>query len=161
MLVLLVLLLILAGCGGSSSPRHEVAASCKRQRTTIASVGPIESLAHAQRALRRTIALETHALDDLRPAEKLPGVRALRARFRIALADARRFDASIEHVDPTQSMTPLKVGPVGARLAVDRATRLARATCRLAARSFLEPVSNEKRATQRTRAARVDSETSS
>jgi hypothetical protein len=123
---------ILAGCGGSSSPRDQIAASCKRQRTTIALVGPIESLAHAKRALRKTIALEADALDDLRPAEKVVGVAALRARLRIALADARRFEASIEHVDPTQSMTPLKVGPVGARLAVDRATRLARATCRLA-----------------------------
>lgn len=95
-------------------------------------MGPIESLAHAERALRKTIALEADALDDLRPAEKLPRVAALRDRFRIALADARRFDASIEDVDPTQSMAPLKVGPVGARLAVDRAARLARATCRLA-----------------------------
>jgi hypothetical protein len=124
---------ILAGCGGSSSARDEIAASCKRQRTTIASVGPIESLAHAKRALRKTIALEADALDDLRPAEKLSGVAALRARLRIALTDARRFDTSIENVDPTQSMTPLQVGPVGARRAVDRATRLARATCRLAA----------------------------
>lgn len=130
---LLVLIVILAGCGGSSSPRDEIAASCKRQRTTIASVGPIESLAHARRALRTTIALEAGALDDLRPAEKVDGVSALRARLRLALADARRFEASIAHVDPTQSMTPLQVGPSGARRAVDRATRLARATCRLAA----------------------------
>jgi len=124
--------ILAAGCGGSSSARDEVAASCKRQRTTIATVGPIESLAHAERALRKTIALEAGALDDLRSAEKLSGVAALRARYRIALVDARRFDASIEHVDPTQSMSPLKVGPAGARRAVDRATRLARDTCRLA-----------------------------
>jgi hypothetical protein len=130
---LLVLIVILAGCGGSSSPRDEIAASCKRQRTTIASVGPIEGLAHAKRALRTTIALEAGALEDLRPAEKVDGVAALRARLRLALADARRFQASIEGVDPTQSMTPLQVGPSGARRAVDRATRLARATCRLAA----------------------------
>jgi len=131
---LLVPIVILAGCGSSaSSPRDDVAASCKRQRTTLASVGPIESLAHARRALRTTIALEAGALDDLRPAEKVDGVTALRARLRLALADARRFQASIANVDPTQSMTPLQVGPSGARRAVDRATRLAGATCRLAA----------------------------
>jgi hypothetical protein len=130
---LLVLIVILAGCGGSSSPRDDVAASCKRQRTALESVGPVESLAQATRALRRTIALEADALDDLRPAEKDDGVPALRARLRLALADARRFQASIANVDPTQSMTPLQIGPSGARRAVDRATRLAGATCRLAA----------------------------
>jgi len=130
---LLVLIVILAGCGSSSSPRGEIAASCKRQRTTVASLGPVENLPDARRALRTTIALEADALDDLRPAEKADGVAALRARLRLALADARRFQVSIAHVDPTQSMMPLEVGPAGARRAVDRATRLARATCRLAA----------------------------
>jgi hypothetical protein len=59
-------------------------------------------------------------------------VPALLRRLELASGDGRRFLASLEDVDPTQSMTPLQVGPSGARRAVERAADLARATCRLA-----------------------------
>jgi hypothetical protein len=129
--ILLASVVCLAGCGKSRSAGDEVDASCKRQRAAIAALGPVESLPQAKRALRKTISLETRALDDLGRADELAGVAAVRARLRVALADARRFQASIENVDPTQSMTPLQVGPSGARRAVERAKALALVTCRL------------------------------
>ena len=121
----------MAGCGGSGHPRHTVAASCKRQRAAIASIGPLESLAQAKRGLRRTIDVERRAVDDLRRARSVEGAPALTRRYETALADTRRFLASIENVDPTQSMAPLQIGPSGARRAVEVARRLATATCRL------------------------------
>src|SRR5207237_9927076 len=55
---LLALLVLVAGCGGSPSPRHEVAASCKRQQAALAAIGRVESLPQAKRALHRTIDVE-------------------------------------------------------------------------------------------------------
>ena len=108
-----------------------MAASCERQTAALAAIGPVEDLAQAKRALRRTVDVERRALDDLRPARSLAGAPALLRRLERAHDDARRFLASIEDVDPTRSMTPLQVGPSGARRAVERAGALARATCRL------------------------------
>lgn len=109
-----------------------MAASCDRQTKALAAIGPVDDLAQAKRALRRTLTAERRALEDLRPARSLPGTPALLRRLQLAVADGRRFLASIEDVDPTQSMTPLQTGPSGARRAVERAAGLARATCRLA-----------------------------
>jgi len=128
---LLALLVLVAGCGGSPSPRHEVAASCKRQQAALAAIGRVESLPQAKRALHRTIDVERRALDDLRRARSLAGVPALARRYEVARADARRFLGSLENVDPTQSMTPLQVGPAGARRAVGIASGLAAVTCAL------------------------------
>jgi hypothetical protein len=108
-----------------------VAASCERQTEALAAIGPVDDLAQAKRALRRTVAVERRALEDLRPARSLAGTAALVQQLELAVGDGRRFLASIEDVDPTQSMTPLQTGPSGARRAVERGRRLARATCRL------------------------------
>lgn len=108
-----------------------MAASCERQAAALAAIGPVESLGQAKRALRRTLGIERRALEDLRPARSLAGAPALLRRLELAVGDGSRFLASIENVDPTRSMTPLQIGPSGARRTVERAAALARATCRL------------------------------
>jgi hypothetical protein len=47
-----------------------------------------------------------------------------------ALADARRLQASLAGADPTQTMSPLQIGPPAGRRTVERARLLAARLCR-------------------------------
>jgi hypothetical protein len=128
---------VASGCGGRPSAHEQLAASCRRQTEAVAAIGPIRSLAQGERALARVIDLEQRSRADLRRAETRgddPSVTALRHRVEREVSDARGLRDSLEQADPTQTMSPLQVGPAGARRAVERASAIARETCRLSRR---------------------------
>ena len=113
-----------AGCGGGA--HSSLASSCDRQRTALAEIGPVASLAQAEQAIDRVIAIEARARDDLRAAKARP---ALVESYQRALADARRLRATLDAADPTQTMSPLQIGPSGGRRTVERARLLMREAC--------------------------------
>jgi hypothetical protein len=117
------LALALAGCGGGSTG---LAASCDRQRADLDRIGDVRSLADAQAAIRKVIAVETRAVADLRRA-KADG--ALIAAYGSALAEARRLQLSLTTADPTQTMSPLQIGPSAGRRTVERARLLVKRAC--------------------------------
>jgi hypothetical protein len=116
------LALALAGCGGGSTG---LAASCDRQRADLDRIGDVRSLADAQAAIRKVIAVETRAVADLRRA-KADGVIAA---YGSALAEARRLQLSLTTADPTQTMSPLQIGPSAGRRTVERARLLVKRAC--------------------------------
>jgi hypothetical protein len=118
-----VLALSLAGCGTGSK---SLAASCDRQRAELDRIGRVRSLADAQTAIRKVIAIEQRGLADLRRAKARP---ELVAAYERALGDARRLQAAITGADPTQTMSPLQIGPSGGRRTIERARRLVRSAC--------------------------------
>jgi hypothetical protein len=118
-----VLALSLAGCGTGSK---SLAASCDRQRAELDRIGRVRSLADAQTAIRKVIAVEQGGLADLRHAKARPAIVAVYER---ALADARRLQASLAGADPTQTMSPLQIGPSAGRRTVERARLLVRTAC--------------------------------
>jgi hypothetical protein len=115
--------LVLAGCGGGSKG---LAASCKRQRAELGRIAPVRSLGDAQTAVGKTIEVEERGLSDLRRAKARP---VLVAAYERALADARRLQASLAGADPTQTMSPLQIGPSAGRRTLERARLLVRRTC--------------------------------
>jgi len=117
------LVLALAGCGGGSK---SLAASCDNQRAELDLIGPVRSLADAQTAIGKVIAIERRGLADLRRAKSRP---ALVAAYGRAIADARRLQLALATADPTQTMSPLQIGPSGGRRTVERARLLARRAC--------------------------------
>src|SRR5207302_6806609 len=119
-----VVALALAGCGSGSKG---VAASCERQRAELDRIGHVRNLADAQTAIRRVIGIERRAIGDLRAEKADPGIVA---GYERALADARRLQASLASADPTQTMSPLQIGPSAGRRTVGRARLLAARLCR-------------------------------
>jgi hypothetical protein len=119
-----LLALALTGCGSGST---SLAASCDRQRAEVDRIGKVRSLADAQTAIRKVIAIEQRGLADLRRAKARP---ELVAAYERALGDARRLQASITGADPTQTMSPLQIGPPAGRRTVERARLLAARLCR-------------------------------
>jgi hypothetical protein len=117
-------LALVAGCGGGA--HSSLASSCDRQRSALAQIGPVASLAQAERAIDRVIPIEARARDDLRAANARP---ALVESYELALADARRLRATLAGADPTQTMSPLQIGPSGGRRTVERARLLMREAC--------------------------------
>jgi len=117
------LVLALAGCGGGSK---SLAASCGSQRAELDRIGPVRSLADAQTAIGKVIAIERRGLADLRRAKSRP---ALVAAYGRAIADARRLQLALATADPTQTMSPLQIGPSGGRRTVERARLLVRRAC--------------------------------
>ena len=117
-------LALAAGCGGGV--HSSLASSCDRQRTALAEIGPVASLAQAEQAIDRVIAIEARARDDLRAAKARS---ALVESYQRALADARRLRATLAAADPTQTMSPLQIGPSGGRRTVERARLLMREAC--------------------------------
>jgi len=117
------LALALAGCGGGSTG---LAASCDRQRAELDGIGRVRSLADAQTAIGKVVAIERRGLADLRHAKSRPAVAAAYGQ---AIADARRLQLSLAVADPTQTMSPLQIGPSAGRRTVERARLLVRRTC--------------------------------
>ena len=103
-----------------------LAASCDRQRDELDRIGPVRSLADAQRAIRKVIAIEQRGLADLRHAKAR---RELLTTYERALGDARRFQAALTGADATQTMSPLQIGPSGGRRTVERARLLVAKVC--------------------------------
>jgi hypothetical protein len=116
--------LALAGCGSGSKG---LGASCDRQRAALARIGPVRSLDDAERAIGQVIAIERRAVADLRAAN---ANRRLLASYRSALGDAERLQATLSAADPTQTMSPLQMGPSAGRRTLERAQRLAARACR-------------------------------
>jgi hypothetical protein len=118
-----VLALALVGCGSGSKG---VAASCDRQRAELDRIGHVRSLADAQTAIRKVIAVEQRGLADLRRAKARP---AIVTAYEGAVADAHRLQASLAGADPTQTMSPLQIGPSAGRRTVERARLLVGRAC--------------------------------
>jgi hypothetical protein len=116
-------LLALAGCGSGS---QGLGASCGRQRSALDRIGPVGSLDDAESAIRQVIAVERRAVSDLRAAKADP---QLVAAYRSALGDAERLQATLTAADPTQTMSPLQMGPSAGRRTVERARRLVGRAC--------------------------------
>jgi hypothetical protein len=117
------LALLVAGCGSGSKG---LAASCERQRAELDRIGRVRNVADAQAAILKVIAIEESGLEDLRRTKARP---SLVAAYRRALADARRLEQALSRADPTQTMSPLQIGPSGGRRTVERARLLVRRTC--------------------------------
>ena len=117
-------LALAAGCGGKA--HSGLASSCDRQRSALADIQPVVNVAQAQQAIDRVIRIERRARDDLRAANARP---ALEEAYERALADARRLRATLASADPTQTMSPLQIGPSGGRRTVERARLLMRKVC--------------------------------
>src|SRR5207248_7400803 len=117
------LLLVLAGCGNGSK---SLTSSCDRQRAELDRIGPVRNLADAQTAIGKVIAIERRGLADLRRTKSRP---ALVAAYGRAIADARRLQLALATADPTQTMSPLQIGPSGGRRTVERARLLVRRAC--------------------------------
>jgi hypothetical protein len=118
------LLLVLAGCGSGSK---SLSATCDRQRASLDGIGPVRSLADAQKAIPKVIGIERRALTDLRSAKPDP---KLVAAYQSAIADARRLELSLASADPTQTMSALRMGPSAGSRTVERARLLVRKACR-------------------------------
>jgi len=119
----LALALVPAACGGGST---SLATTCDRQRSELDGIAPVRNLADAESAIAKVIAVERRGLADLRRAQ---ADTALIAAYGRALADARRLQLSLTAADPTQTMSPLQIGPSGGRRTVERARLLVRRAC--------------------------------
>ena len=86
----------------------------------------MRSLADAQTAIRKVIGVEQRGLADLRRAKTRPEVVTA---YEGALDDARRLQESLAGADPTQTMSPLQIGPSAGRRTVERARLLLRRAC--------------------------------
>jgi hypothetical protein len=130
------LAIVLAGCGSGSTG---LAASCERQQSELDRIGAVRNVGEAQTAIRQVIAIERRGLADLRDAQ---GPQATVSAYERALADARRLELSLGAADPTQTMSPLQIGPSAGRRTVERARLLVRRLCdSLGARAAVaEPV---------------------
>jgi hypothetical protein len=117
------LLLALAGCGSGSK---SLSASCDRQRSELDAIGAVRSLADAQRAIPKVIAIERRGATDLRAAK---ADAQLVAAYEGAIADARRLELSLASADPTQTMSALRMGPSAGSRTVERALLLAHRAC--------------------------------
>lgn len=117
------LLLVLAGCGSGSK---SLATSCDRQRAGLDAIGPVRSLADAQKAIPKVIAIERRAVAELREAK---ADAQLVAAYEGAIADARRLELSLASADPTQTMSALRMGPSAGSRTVERARLLAHRAC--------------------------------
>jgi hypothetical protein len=118
------LLLVLAGCGSGSK---SIATSCDRQRSSLDAIGPVRSLADAQAAIPKVIAIERRTVAGLRDAKADP---TLVAAYERAIADARRLQLSLASADPTQTMSALRMGPSAGSRTVERARILSSYVCR-------------------------------
>jgi hypothetical protein len=117
------LVVVLAGCGSGTK---SLSASCDRQRRDLDAIGPVRSLADAQAAITKVIAIERRAVRDLRAANADP---KLVGAFDGALGDARRLELALAAADPTQTMSALRMGPSAGRRTVERARLLVRRAC--------------------------------
>ena len=120
-------MVVLAGCGGSSSGGNgsgsELASVCKEQRAALASAPQPVGLSGAAEVLRRVVAMNTallKAVDDAAVANRIQRLDV----------NARRGLAAIEKTDPDRSMFPLRTGAASGRRVLSAAQGLLNDVCR-------------------------------